>query len=280
MKTTIVTTEAVSLYNSALTLTNRGEYYDALDAYRKAINLYPKFIEAYNNIGEIYSRMGDSSQAISMYTQALDIERHYKILLNLGVEYYNRRDYRSALKYFIECIMLESDFLEGNFYTGMTYFNLHDLSMAEQYLLKVISIDRSHLKSNYLLSYINYEWKRYDATLTYLDNIRDIADDKTFLNKYYGFCYYHLGRFDDAVEHLQIALESSPRYEKFKRYLQTLTYEHKLQEIGDLEATIQEMEKVMMTGKPSLQEYTKLSMLYIFKGEYKKAEDLLLSYKK
>jgi superkiller protein 3 len=280
MKTTIVSTEAVSLYNSALTLTNRGEYYDALDAYRKAIDIYPKFIEAYNNIGEIYSQMGDSSQAISMYMQALDIERHYKILLNLGVEFYNRRDYRAALKYFIECIMLESDFLEGNFYTGMTYFNLQDLSMAEQYLIKVVSIDRRHLKSNYLLSYINYEWKRYDATLTYLDNIRDVADDKIFLNKYYGFCYYHLGRFDDAVEHLQIALESSPRYGKFKRYLKTLTYEYKLREIGDLEATIREMEEVMMTGKPSLQEYTKLSMLYIFKGEYKKAEDLLLSYKK
>ncbi len=280
MKTTIVSTEAVSLYNSALTLTSRGEYYDALNAYRRAIDIYPKFIEAYNNIGEIYSQLGDSSHAISMYMQALDIERHYKILLNLGVEYYNRRDYQTALKYFIECIMLESDFLEGNFYTGMTYFNLQDLSMAEQYLVKVISIDRRHLKSNYLLSYINYEWKRYDATLTYLDNIRDITDDKIFLNKYYGFCYYHLGRFDEAVEHLQIALESSPRYGKFKRYLKTLTYEYKLREIGDLEATIQEMEEVMMTGKPSLQEYTKLSMLYIFKGEYKKAEDLLLSYKR
>jgi len=35
------------------------------------------------------------------------------------------------------------------------------------------------------------------------------------------------------------------------------------------------MEEKMMDSKPSLREYTHLSMLYIFKGEYQKAESLL-----
>ena len=107
-----------------------------------------------------------------------------------------------------------------------------------------------------------------------------IADDKVFLNKYYGFCLYHLGRYPEAIEHLQIALESSPRYTKFKKYLKRLTYENKMKEIGDIDARIEEMEEMMIKESPSLTDHTSLGMLYIFKGEFKKAEDLLVSYKK
>ncbi len=280
MRVSVVSTEAISLYNNALTLSNKGAYYDALNAYRKAIDIYPDFVEAYNNIGEIYSRLGETSQAISTYMKALDIDRHYRILLNLGVEFYNKRDYPNALRYFLECLLLEADFIEGNFYAAMAYFNVKDLHSAEKYFSKVIDIDKRHLKSNYLLSYINYEWKEYEKTLSYLDNIRDIADDKVFMNKYYGFCYYHLGKYPEAIEHLQIALESSPRYAKFKKYLSKLTYENKMKEIGDIDAKIKEMEEMMMKKTPSLRDHTNLSMLYIFKGEYKKAEDLLMAYKK
>jgi tetratricopeptide (TPR) repeat protein len=280
MKASIVSTEAISLYNNALILSNKGAYHDALNAYRRAIDIYPDFIEAYNNIGEIYSRLGETSQAISTYMKALDIDRHYRILLNLGVEFYNKRDYHNALRYFLECLSLEADFIDGNLYAAMAYFNVRDLHNAERYFSKVIDIDRRHLKSNYLLSYINYEWKEYDKTLSYLDNIKDIADDRVFLNKYYGFCYYHLGRYPEAIEHLQVALESSPKYAQFKKYLSTLTYENKMKEIGDIDAKIKEMEETMMEKGASLRDHTQLSMLYIFKGEYKKAEDLLMSYKK
>ncbi len=67
--------------------------------------------------------------AISSYMKALDIEKNNRVLLNLGVEYYNRRDYVTALKYFKESLSRDGEFLEGNFYTGMAYFNLKDLKI-------------------------------------------------------------------------------------------------------------------------------------------------------
>ncbi len=280
MRTSAVPREAVDVYNNALAMSCKGQYSTALREYRRAIDMFPNFIEAYNNIGEIYSRMGDRDEAISTYLRALNIDRHHKILLNLGVEYYNRRDYNAALKYFSESLTRDQNFIEGNFYTGMVYFNLKNYQMAEKYFLKVIGIDVRHLKSNYLLSYIYYEWKDYTKALSCLDNIRDIADDLQFVNKYYGFCHYHLGHFEKAVEYLQVALESSPKYSKFRDYLKGLTYENKMKEIGDLDVRIREMEEKMMKDKPSLREYSHLSMLYIFKGEYKKAENLLLSAKR
>src|SRR6056297_135560 len=275
MKHSGVPTEAVSIYNHALSLSTSGEYNTALNEYMKAIEIHPTFIEAYNNMGEIYSRIGQRDLAIRNYQKALKIERNHRVLLNIGVEYYNTGDNQKALKFFTESIELKKNFLEGNFYTGMAWFNLKDYKKAEKYFNVVTGYEKKHLKANYLLAYIYYEWKKYAKTIECLDRIRDIADDTVFLNRYYGFCYYHLGDFDKAVSYLTVALESSPRYSKFKNYLKSLTYENKLKEIGDVEGKIQEMEEKIMDSKPSLREYTHLSMLYIFKGEYQKAESLL-----
>ncbi len=274
---TAVPREAVDIYNHALALSSQGDFGTALREYSKAIELYPRFIEAYNNIGEIYSRIGDREHAISTYMRALSIERNHKILLNIGVEYYNRHDYKSALKYFKESLLKDSGFLEGNFYLGMTLFNMKDLRSSEVAFARVIAIDWRHLKANYMLSYIYYEWKDYARTLACLDRIRDIADDKQFVNKYYGFCHFHLGFLELVVIFLNVALESSPKYAKFRNYLRELTYENKIKEIGDLDGRVREMEEKLMGSRPTIRELSHLSMLYIFKGEYKKAEDLLLS---
>ncbi|TAL35276.1 MAG: tetratricopeptide repeat protein [Spirochaetes bacterium] len=279
MRTQAVPKEAVGVYNRALDFSCKGEYSTALKEYMRAIELFPDFIEAYNNIGEIYSRMGDRDRAISNYMRALAIKRNPKVLLNLGVEYYNRGDYAAAIKHFKESLSLDANFLEGNFYMGMAYFNLKNLPLAEKFFGAVVRIERKHLKANYLLSYIYYEWKDYHRTLQCLDNVRDIADDISFVNKYYGFCHYHLGHYEKAVEYLTTALESNPQYAKFHAYLKGLTYENKLKEVGDVDARIREMEERLMKEKPTLREYSRLSMLYIFKGEYKKAETLLLSAK-
>lgn len=279
MMSQAVPKEIIAIYNNALMLSSKGEFERALNEYRRAIALYPAFLQAYNNIGEIYSRLGKSELAISHYQKALEISKDNRVLLNLGVEYYNRRDYHKALQYFQESLSLDSDFLEANFYTAMAYFNLKDYPLAERYLNKVININRSHEKAHYLLAYIYYEWKQYDKALSVLDAIKPIATDKVFINKYYGFCCYHVGRYKEAISYLTVALEAHPHYAKYKKYLKNLTYEKKIKELGDIDAKIREMEQKLIGNSAPLREYTKLSMLYIFKGEYRKAEELLLKVK-
>jgi len=269
--------EAVTIYNNALNLSNRGNYDAAIGEYKKAIRMYPGFIEAYNNIGEIYSRTGKNDVAITTYLEALKISRNYKVLLNLGVEYYNNNDFRIALKFFNESLSFKPSFLEGNYYCAMVYYNLKDYKKAEKHFLTVINQDRQHLKANYILSYIYYEWKEYSKAVSCLDNIKDICEDKLFINKYYGFCYYYMGRYDDAVNYLSVALESRPQYAKFKDYLESLTYENKIKEIGDIDSEIIKLENEAMENAPGIHDVTRLSMLYIFKGENKKAEKLLIS---
>lgn len=279
MNSNSVPTEAISIYNRALERTNRGDLPTALAEYQKAIKMYPYFIEAYNNMGELYSLMGNSDMAISTYTRALGIEKNYKILLNLGVEYYNSGNYERALTYFLDSLSGRPDYQEGNYYAGLTYYNMRDYHKAETFLLKVISADRMHLKANYMLSHIYYEWKDYKRVIDHLDAIWTIADNKEFINKYYGFCCFHLGRYDEAVKYLKEAIHQHPEYEKFRGYLENMTYESKMKEIGDLDRAIAELEKLMMSSSPNLKDVTRLSMLYVFKGENRKAEEVVVNYK-
>jgi len=279
MKSNAVPIKALTIYNNALSLSYNGEINRAVHEYKKAIDAYPLFLEAYNNIGEIYSRTGMSDQAKLSFQKALEIDKNHKILLNLGIEYYNTQDYKNALNYFFESITIKPKFIDGNLYSGLAYFNLKDFRSAEKFFKKVLCLEQKHLKANYLLSIINYDKKDYITTLNYLNNIKNITSDKPFLNKFYGFCFYHLGRYNEAVEYLTIAIETNPKYIIFKDYLKKLTYANKLKEIGDVDGQILEMEEKMMKNSSTIKDYTHLSMLYVFKGEYKKAEDLLLSKK-
>jgi len=271
--------EAITIYNNALKMTNNGELQTAISEYQKAISLYPYFVEAYNNIGEIYSIMGKNELAISTYNKALDIEKNYRILLNLGVEYYNRGIYKTALNYFIESLMQKPDFHEGNYYAGLTHYNQKNYYEAEKYLRNVVAVDKKHIKANYMLSYIYYEKKDYAQVVKCLDSIREIADDKSFINRYYGFCYFHLGRYNDAVKYLKDAIALHPEYMKFKNYIESLTYENKVKEVGDVDAAIRNLENLMMREPLNMKDITRLSMLYIFKGENQKAENIITEYK-
>jgi tetratricopeptide (TPR) repeat protein len=272
--------DIVTIYNHALELSNQGNTDEALGEYRRAISAYPEFVAAYNNIGEIYARKGDSEKAICSYMEALKIDKHHRVLLNLGVEHFNRKNYTNALKYFTESIAREPQFLEGNFYAGLVHYTQQDYKKAEKYLEIVVNIDQRHVKANYLLSHIYYEWKQYRKTIECLDRIKELVEDKSFINRYYGFCYFYMGKYDNAVQYLTEALECRPEYARFKKYLKKMTFENRIKEIGDLEKAIRELEADIDSRDPKVIDLTKLSMLYIFKGEYKKAENLIQTYKK
>ncbi len=272
--------EAINIYNRALELTNRNQIAEALEEYKKAVELYPDFLEAYTNMGQLYSHMEERDEAIACYNRALKIDRNFRVLLNIGVEHYNHGDMKSALDFFLEAVKKKKDFIEGNFYAGLVHYNQKDLKKAEPFFKKVTLSDPKHLKAHYLLSYIYYEWKDYKATLECLDIIADRSEDRHFINRYYGFCYYYLGDYDRAVKYLQEAIESRPEYARFKKYLESISYENKVKEVGDVDKAISELEGTIMHDKPVLSEVTRLSMLYIFKGENKKAEKLLLDTKK
>jgi tetratricopeptide (TPR) repeat protein len=276
MNSNSVPQEAVRIYNRALEMSSSGDFESAIIEYRRAIEIHPPFVEAYNNIGEIYSQLGKADTAMETYMEALNIRKDQKVLLNIGVEYYNREDFKEALEYFLDSVNTHRDFIEGNFYTALTYYNLENLKKSEKYFKNVIEIDQKHVKANYLLSTIYYDWKDYRNAALCLENIMDVYEDRIFINKYYGFCCYFLGKYEESVKYLTEALVNQPNYKKYKKFLNSLTYENKVKEIEDIDREIEDLERMIKNEKTNIKEFTKLSMLYIFKGKNNEAEKLLL----
>lgn len=277
MKNSSIPKEAVNLYNVACELAAKGNLSGAIQEYRRAIRIYPDFIQARSNIGELYSMMGDSSRAVAAYQDALNFSRDYRLLFNIGIEHYKAGRKDEALSYFTESVEQNPDFREGNYYAGLILYKRKEYGAAELCLSRVLKSDPNNFKTNYMLSYIYYERKQYHKVVECLDRMKDTADDKVFLCKYYGFCYYYIGDYKLAADYLTVTLEAQPEYEKFRDYLKSLTYENKMQEIGDIDGAIKQLEARMM--EQTLSEASELSMLYIFKGENQKAEQVLLSYK-
>ena len=281
MKTSSVPNDAVNAYNSACELAARGNLSGAIEEYRHAIKIYPEFVKARSNIGELYSQLGDSSRAIAAYQDALNFSREYDLLFKIGFEHYKAGRSGDAFYYFSESIKEYPDFRDANYYAGLILYKDKKYTEAEVCLSKVLKSDPSNFKVNYMLSYVYYEDKQYYKVIECLDRMKDgPVDDNVFLCKYYGFCYYHTGDYKTAVDYLSTVLEAQPEYERFKDYLSSLSYENKVQEIGDLDSAIKHLEEKMMEeSNRSIAEASELSMLYIFKGESKKAEDMLLEYK-
>ena len=280
MNNTSIPKEAIAIYNKAFELAANGDEHAAIEEYKLAIENYPDFIEARNNLGELYSQMGESDKAIAAYHDALSYSTNYRLFYNLGLEYFKAEREEEALSYFIRSATEAADFADGNYHAGLIFYSRENYEAAERYLSAVVRTEPKNLKSNYMLSFIYYTNKQYEKAVECLNRIKDIADDTTFMNKYYGFCHYHLGNYTLAIEYLTATLETQPEYAKFKAYLESLTYENKVREIGgDVDEAIREMEEKMAEIEQSLTGTSRLSMLYIFKGENQKAERILLDYK-
>jgi len=281
MRNSPVPKDAVNAYNNGCELAARGNLSGAIEEYRRAIRIYPEFIKARSNIGELYSQLGDSSKAIAAYQDALNFSREYELLFKMGFEHYKAGRTDDALRYFTESIEEYPDFRDANYYAGLILYKDKKYAETEMCLSRVLKSDPSNFKANFILSYIYYENKQYHKVIECLDRMKEgSVDDNVFLCKYYGFCYYHTGDYKTAADYLTTVLEAHPEYERFKDYLNSLTYENKVQEIGDLDDAIKHLEEKMMEESiRSLSEASELSMLYIFKGENKKAEDMLLEYK-
>ncbi len=279
MKTVSVPAEAVNIYNRALEMSNKGDFATALTEYKRACELHPQFIEAFNNIGEIHASMGNSDLALKAYNDALKIGKNYRVLLNIGVECFNSGNHNDALGYFLDSVTLRPDFLESNYYAGLVYHARKEYDDAVKYFENVLEIDAQHYRANYLMAHICYDTGEYKKAIAHLDRISPLAEDRAFIDKFYGFCHYYLGDYKKAVKFLSEALSNQPGYSEFKSYLEGLTYENRMKEIGDIDKAIKDLEKSLKKEDETLSKVSRLSMLYIFKGENRKAEKLLTGYR-
>jgi len=96
----------------------------AIARFQKALALKADYSPARNNLGNAYAEKREWDKAIEQWqTVTADLlyaTPHFP-LSNMGMAYYEKKDYRLAEKYFLEALKIEQDFFMALYGLGKTY---------------------------------------------------------------------------------------------------------------------------------------------------------------
>ena len=165
----------------------KGEYDQALQAFREAIRLKPDDAMAWNNLGATYVKLQQYDQALQACREAIRLKPDYAwAWYNLGYTYDDLQQYDQAIQAYREAIRLKPDHVEAWSNLGVTYDKLQQYDQAIQAYREATRLkpDLAEPWSNLGLAYTHLQ--RYDQAIqAYREAIRLKPD--------YAGAWYNLG---------------------------------------------------------------------------------------
>ncbi len=105
----------------------------AIDHFKKAVEIKPDYAPAKNNLGTAYLAKKNWDDAITCFKEItgdlLYATPHYP-LSNLGLAYYNKKEYRLSEKYYQEALKIEPGFVIALRGLGKTYIAMEKFKEA------------------------------------------------------------------------------------------------------------------------------------------------------
>lgn len=210
--------QAIGLYNKAIKLVpdmegayanlamayyHTGRISSAISTYKKLLKQNPDFPDIVNfNLAEIYNKTGNKEKALHYYIKASETSPFpAKAYRKAGKLLMDNKKWQQASAQFI--LALENSPTLVNLYRGMLLQNL--IKFKEDTTIKKniqAALDSNHFDK--LIPY--YDTKIIDDELSH--NL-DIA--KTHNNL--GYCYAMLGKYNEAKQQFEAALEIEPGYD-------------------------------------------------------------------
>ncbi|CAF1380610.1 unnamed protein product, partial [Didymodactylos carnosus] len=208
-------------YNNIATVHElMGDCSTALSYYEKSLDIRQKCLppnhsqlaSIYNNLGEVYRSTGNFSNALSYYEKASEIQQrslkpdHPSLAItynNIAATHDSMGNYSIALSYYAKTLEIELKSLSPNHLElTTTYNNIGEISLPPD------DIQLATTYSNMGIARDSQE--DYPTALTYYEKALEIQQKSLSPNHPSLVTIYaleHLGRFTDAVEHAERAVE-------------------------------------------------------------------------
>ena len=122
---------------------NKKRMADAITHFKKAVAIKSNYAPARNNLGTAYLALKEWDTAIEIFQgiskDALYGTPHYP-LSNIGLAYYHKGEYKTALRYYKEALKIKDNFVNALKGAGRSYLALNDGRMALKYLTRAVKI--------------------------------------------------------------------------------------------------------------------------------------------
>ncbi|SNB44623.1 tetratricopeptide repeat protein [Geobacter sp. DSM 9736] len=199
-----------SLYTYAVLLQDLGRFDEAITHYEKAVRLNPDHVKCRNNYGAALMMAGRLEDALAQCTVAAELDPGFPLAkINLGNINLLMGNHQEARRCFREATSLDGSLALAHFGLGSAELSGGDTQRARESFLKAIELnpefpDFHHAMGKLLARDGNPEAFSYFAAAVELNgSLRDLRKD-------FGLACLQMGRREEGLEHLRIALEQNP----------------------------------------------------------------------
>ena len=127
--------------NLGLTYMAKGKPDIAINHFKKAIKIKPDYTPAKNNLGTAYLAQKNWDKAITCFkeiTEDLLYATPHFPLSNLGLAYYNKKEFKLAEKYYQDALKIEPEFVIALHGLGKTYIAMGRIPEAVSIFEKAV----------------------------------------------------------------------------------------------------------------------------------------------
>jgi len=132
-------------FNLGLALKKMGEREASIEAFQEALKLNQKSYSCYNELGEALAKNGEYEKAKTFYLKASELSPDDPdAFYNLGVVSTNLGNTEEAFKFFLRAVGIQDDYAEAYYQIGTIYINKAQTAEAIKNLEKFMELAPEH----------------------------------------------------------------------------------------------------------------------------------------
>lgn len=201
----------------------RDDLAAARDHFARVVEMTESIYDAWLDLAWVYARMEKPDQQIETLRQGLDhctdSAATVRLLMALGSAYEQNGRPEASAEAFEDLLELDPDFGPALNYLG---YMLADRGERLQYALGLIqkAVSQDSVNAAYLDSYgwVYYQLGEYDEAITHLERAAELDNDPTILD-HLGDAYHEVGQTKRARQWWQKALDLDPDNQKIREKL-------------------------------------------------------------
>lgn len=200
-----------ALYTYAVLLHDLGRHEEAIAYYERAVKVDPNHANSRNNYGSALMALGRFDEALEQCDLAAELAPEAPLAkVNLGNIHLMKRQYQKARGCFEAAVSLDANLAQAHFGLGAVEQTTGgDAKRVAELYLKAIELSPSIPQFHHALAKLrasegDQEALSHFAAAEQLDQgLRDLQRD-------FGRACLELGHWEDAVKHLETAIEQNP----------------------------------------------------------------------